>query len=59
MRPLPKDIICKYCGQNVGKYWSELEEHLWVKHREVMMTFLSKQAKPNTSKQKTKDRSSR
>ena len=34
---------CKYCGVEVGKFFSELEEHLWDKHRDVMMTFLSKQ----------------
>lgn len=41
---------CKYCGKEVGKYYSQLEEHLWVVHREIMMRFLKEQVLKEASK---------
>jgi len=37
---------CKHCGAYVGEFLSELDAHLWTKHREVMMEFLKKQRVP-------------
>ena len=31
---------CKYCGKEVGEPYSELETHLWEKHREIMLRSL-------------------
>lgn len=37
---------CKHCGEYAGEYYSELEIHLWNKHRKVMMQFLESQREP-------------
>ena len=36
---------CKHCGLEVGELYSELDTHLWIKHREVIIRFLQKQVK--------------
>lgn len=36
---------CKHCGEEVGEFYSGLDEHLWTKHRKKMMNFLNKQVK--------------
>lgn|GEM_PF-2140021 len=38
-----KRMRCKHCGKEVGKYYSDLEEHLWTEHRDIMMEFLRTQ----------------
>ena len=40
-----KTIICKHCNKDIGEFLSELETHLWVEHREIMVKFLNKQCK--------------
>jgi len=40
-----KRIICKRCKKDVGEFWSGLEEHIWIEHRQVIMSWLSKQGK--------------
>lgn len=42
---MPKEIICKRCGENVGPYWSSLSDHLWAKHRDLMLAELQKQGR--------------
>jgi hypothetical protein len=37
------EMKCKYCGVDVGRFYSSLEEHLWKEHREIMMRFLESQ----------------
>jgi hypothetical protein len=36
-------MICKHCGKFVGRWYSELDEHLWVNHRSIRMQFLDEQ----------------
>ena len=33
---------CKHCRKEVGEFYSELETHLWIDHRDIMMKFLDK-----------------
>ena len=47
---MTQDIICKHCGENVGEFWSDLETHLWNKHREIISKWLVKQGKLQKSK---------
>jgi len=44
---MTKKIICKHCGEEVGEFWSQLEDHLWTEHREIMMKFLERQRLKN------------
>ncbi len=34
---------CKHCGEYIGEFYSELDEHLWKRHREIVMQFLREQ----------------
>lgn len=34
---------CKHCGEYVGEFLSEVSEHLWTKHREIISQFLKEQ----------------
>ena len=36
-------MICKHCKEEVGVQYSELDTHMWTKHRQIMMRFLDKQ----------------
>ena len=34
---------CKHCGEEVGEFYSDLDTHMWIKHREIILKFLKKQ----------------
>lgn len=34
---------CKHCGEYVGEFYSELDNHMWTKHREIVIRFLKQQ----------------
>lgn len=36
---------CRHCGRKVGEFYSDLDTHLWIKHRRVMIGFLERQRK--------------
>lgn len=42
---MPKRIRCKHCGEDVGEFWSQLDEHLWNKHRNIIGTWIMAQGK--------------
>ncbi len=42
------EIKCKHCGEEVGEHHTQFVEHLWTKHREIMVEFLGSQSSTPT-----------
>ena len=38
-------LYCKLCGEYVGEFWSQLDQHIIDKHQEVWFAFLKSNAK--------------
>ena len=42
---------CKHCGEEVGEFYSDLDNHIWSEHPQIQIRHLKAQSKPSLKKQ--------